>query len=230
LRQLPSLKVLHIQGAPAIKSVGYEFQASSSLAVVGGDGTTATSEAFPNLAHLILEGLSEWEEWDWEEQATVDVTAGTMAMAMPALEVLAIRNCKLRCLPRGLANSKRHALRQLYLYELTNLTSVDNFPSVVDLDVLDCPELKRISGLSRLHKIRIVRCPNLEVLEGVPALDSLRLNDATMETLPAYLPCVNPRYLSLSCNKKLSESLLSPGSSEWNKISHIGKRDISYYE
>jgi len=100
----------------------------------------------------------------------------------------------------------------------------------VDLDVLDCPELKRISGLSRLHKIRIVRCPNMEVLEGVLALDSLRLNDATMETLPAYLPRVNPRNLSLSCNKKLYESLSSPGSSEWNKISHIGKRDISYYE
>jgi len=178
LRQLPSLKVLHIQGAPAIKSVGYEFQA---LAAVGGDGTIATSVAFPNMSHLFLEGLFEWEEWDWEEQATVEVTAGTMAM--PALELLTIRNCKLSCLPSGLANSKRHALRQLNLYELANLTSVGNLPSVVDLEVHDCPKLKRINGLFRLHKIWIIRCPNMEVLEGVPALDSLRLSDATVTPL-----------------------------------------------
>ncbi|OEL38445.1 hypothetical protein BAE44_0000536, partial [Dichanthelium oligosanthes] len=56
-------------------------------------------------------------------------------------------------------------LRELRLYELTNLTSVENFPSFVELDVFDCPELKRISGLSRLHKIRILRCPNVEVEE-----------------------------------------------------------------
>ena len=81
-------------------------------------------------------------------------------------------------------------------------------------------------GLSRLHKIRIIRCPNLEVLEGVPALDSLVLYDATMEALPGYLQAVNPRYLKLNCNKKLYESLSSPGCSEWNKISHIRKHDI----
>ena len=114
---------------------------------------------------------------------------------MPYLERLYIENCKLRCLPPGLANNKRHALREL------NLASVENFPSVVELDVFDCPELKRINGLFMLHKIRIIRCPNVEVLEGVPALDSLELEDATMEALPGYLPGVNPRYLSLYCNK-----------------------------
>jgi Leucine-rich repeat (LRR) protein len=226
LHQLPSLKILAIKDAPAIKRVGYEFQASSSLTAVGRGGTAATSAAaFPSLTHLILQGLCEWEEWDWVEQATVDVTAGTMAM--PCLERLYIRNCKLRCLPPGLANSKRHALRELRLYEITNLVFVENFPSVVELDVFDCPELKRISGLSRLHKIRIVRCPNLEVLQGVPALDTLMLNDATMEALPGYLPGVNPRYFEVVCCKKLYESLSSPGTSvEWNKISHIRNRNI----
>jgi len=129
-------------------------------------------------------------------------------------------------LPPGLANSKRHALRELYLYEITNLASMENFPSVVKLDVFDCPEPKRISGLFTLHKIRIQRCPNMEVLEGVPALDSLVLYDATMEALPGYLPGVNPRYLEVDCSMELYESLSTPGSSEWNKISHIGKHNI----
>ncbi|OEL25740.1 hypothetical protein BAE44_0013241 [Dichanthelium oligosanthes] len=150
-------------------------------------------------------------------------------MAMPALNRLTIDNCKLRCLPPGLANSKRLALRSLNVYQLSYLTSVENFPSVVELDVFDCPELKRISGLSRLCKIRIIRCPKLEALEDVPALDSVVLEDATMESLPGYLQAVNPRYLQLACSKKLYKSL-SSGSSECNKISHIRKLNIGYLE
>jgi hypothetical protein len=103
-----------------------------------------------------LIGLYEWEEWEWndcEEHRDVET-----AIAMPCLERLKIENCKLSHLPPGLASSKRHALRELYLYELSNLTHVENFPSVVKLDVFDCPELKRISGLAMLQKIRIVRC------------------------------------------------------------------------
>ncbi|KAL6908013.1 hypothetical protein ACP4OV_002183 [Aristida adscensionis] len=111
----------------------------------------------------------------------------------------------------------------------TNLTSVENFPSVVDLDEFDCPELKRISRLSRLQKISIFSCPKVEVLEDFPVLDSLELKDRTSETLPGYLPSVNPRYLVLSCNKKLFDSLVpGRGSSEWDKISHIKKRNIKY--
>ncbi|RLN34997.1 putative disease resistance protein RGA3 [Panicum miliaceum] len=224
--RLPSLKALNIVGAPAIKSVGFEFQASSSVAVRGG-GSADTSAAFPKLTSIHLEGLREWEEWDWEEQA-VDVTGD--AMAMPALEELTIKNCKLSCLPRGLATSRRHALRGLYLYKLTNLISVENFPSVVQLDVFVCPALKRISGLSRLHKIRIVRCANVEALEGVPSLDSLVLWDATMEALPGYLQAVSPRYIDLKCSKNLYESINSGSSSECNKISHMAKHDIDYIE
>ncbi|KAL6908017.1 hypothetical protein ACP4OV_002187 [Aristida adscensionis] len=147
---------------------------------------------------------------------------------MPALERLVIDNCKLSCLPPGLANSKRHALRELFLYKITNLTSVENFPSVVHLDVFDCPDLKRISGLSRLQKIRIIRCSNLDVLEGVPVLDSLLLEDTTMETLPGYLQAVKPRYLDLICSRDLYASLKSGTSSELEKINHIRSGNIDY--
>jgi hypothetical protein len=179
------------------------------------------SAPFPKLRELFLNGLCEWEELEWNdcEETTI---------AMPCLGKLQIHNCKLSCLPPGLVSSKTRTLRELYLFELSNLTHVENFPSVVKLDVFDCPELKRISGLPMLQKIRIVRCPKLEVLEGVPALDSLQLYDATMDTLPEYLRAAKPRHLSLSCNKKLQESCLLPGSFEGNKISHIGKRNIGY--
>ncbi|CAM0149576.1 unnamed protein product [Urochloa decumbens] len=224
---LPCLEMLAIEDVPAVKRIGSEFQAP--------DGDTAAALAlalpFPRLRRLQLLGLCGWEEWEWNDDGCEELQGSAKAtIAMPCLERLYIRNCKLSCLPPGLASINRHALRELWLYALSNLTSVENFPSVVDLDVFGCPELKRISGLSKLHKIRIVCCTNLGVLEGVPSLDSLVLWDATLETLPSYLPAVSPRYLSLSCNKKLYGSLSSPGSSECNKISHIGKRDISCLE
>ncbi|CAD6255583.1 unnamed protein product [Miscanthus lutarioriparius] len=204
---LPSLEGLTITDAPVIKRIGPQFQASSSVAA--GGSTASTSAPFPKLRNLQLIGLCEWEEWEWnncEEHRDVET-----AIAMPCLERLQIQNCKLSCLPPGLASTKRRTLRELWLYKLTNLTHVENIPSVVKLDVFDCPELKKISGLSMLQKIRIVRCPKLEVLEGVAALDSLVLEDATMDTLPDYLRAVNPRYLELYCNKKLHESSSSPG-------------------
>ncbi|WVZ48867.1 hypothetical protein U9M48_000263 [Paspalum notatum var. saurae] len=201
---LPSLEVLTINDAPNIKCVGREFQAPSSL--VPRDSAVALAP-FPKLNTLQLTGLPKCKIWEWnecEEQGAVKAT-----MAMPCLEVLKIDNSKLSFLPPRLANSNRHALIVLLLYELTNLAVVENFPWVVKLDVFDCPELKTISGLSRLQKIRLVRCPNLLVLEGVPALDSMVLSDGRMEALPNYLSDVNPRYLKLKCSKKLHKSLSS---------------------
>jgi hypothetical protein len=226
---LPCLEGLVINDVPTVKRIGQEFQRPSSLPA--GD-TTAVALApppFPKLRDLQLKGLCEWEEWEWNEDDGCEAEQQGSAkdtMAMPCLEHLTIKNCKLSCLPPGLASVKRLALRQLNLYDLTNLTYVENFPWVVELDVFRCPELRRISGLSRLHKIRIVRCPKLEVLEGVPSLDSLVLEDATLEAVPGYLQGVNPRYLKLKCSKKMCELLLSQGSSEQNKISHIGKHNI----
>ncbi|WVZ48868.1 hypothetical protein U9M48_000264 [Paspalum notatum var. saurae] len=199
---LPCLEALSIQGAPAIEKIGPEFQSPSSLSV---------ASSFPCLTTLYLQGLCQWKEWEWEEQGE-DETAAQVMMAMSMLKILVVNNCKLCCLPPGLASSKRHALRELYLYDLTNLASVENFPSVVKLDVFYCPKLKRISGLSRLQSIRIFRCRNVEVLEGVASLDSMEMEDAAMETLPEYLTTVNLRYLKLTCSKKLRESLLTASS------------------
>ena len=66
---LPSLESLITKGAPAIKSVGPEFQSPSSLAVGVCIVTARSVVGFPNLATLRLAGFCEWEEWDWKEQA-----------------------------------------------------------------------------------------------------------------------------------------------------------------
>jgi len=96
----------------------------------------------------------------------------------------------------------------------------------VELQVFDCLELRRISNLCKLQKIEILYCPNVEVLEGVPSLDSMEMEDRTMETVPEYVATVRPRYLKLTCSKELYESLLTGSSSEYDKISHIKSRTI----
>ncbi|CAL4991346.1 unnamed protein product [Urochloa decumbens] len=243
---LPSLEVLTIRNAPAIKHIGPEFQVTFSLVASFSDDT---SPPFPKLRRLQLDCLREWEEWEWNDSEDSkgvkfrkdvqwrhlshypDHSALTspLDIAMPSLETLHIKHCRLSCLPPGLANSKRHALRELYLYDIRNLTSVVNFPSVVELDVFRCPEIRRIADLSRLQRITIVHCPSLEVLEGVPELDSIVLKDPTMVTLPGYLRGVSPRYLDLLCRKKLHDSIVSGSSTECDKISHINTRGTNYY-
>ncbi|WVZ50383.1 hypothetical protein U9M48_001641 [Paspalum notatum var. saurae] len=206
LRRLPNLDTIIIRIAPAIKYVSPEFQQQT-------DNTFAVS--FPRLQWLCLDRFSNWDKWDWE-----DVEAMEEAMSMPDLKTLLINNCKLYYLPPGLASSKRRALKRLRLRGLGNVSSVNNFPSVVELELLNCPKLKKINGFFLVQKITIVHCPNLEVIEGVRVLDILVLEDATMETLPGYLRSVNPRYFYLRCNKKLCEYLV-PGTNEWDKICHI---------
>ena len=66
----------------------------------------------------------------------------------------------------------------------------------------------------------------MEVLGGVSSLDSMEMEDGTMETVPEYVTTVRPRYLKLTCSKELYESLLTGSSSEYDKISHIKSRTI----
>uniref|UniRef100_A0A8R7TPK0 Disease resistance R13L4/SHOC-2-like LRR domain-containing protein n=1 Tax=Triticum urartu TaxID=4572 RepID=A0A8R7TPK0_TRIUA len=154
--RIHGLETLRITHAPAIEHVGPDFQTHDGGA------------AFPNLRKLVWSRLSGWKLWDWEAESKV--------IAMPALEYLKLRDCKLPRLPPGLASDHRYNLRIIELVELTLLEYVENFPSVVELKVYNCPELKRMSGLSKLRTVHICDCPKLELLEGVLALDSMELD------------------------------------------------------
>jgi hypothetical protein len=57
-----------------------------------------------------------------------------------------------------MANGSKQDLRVLAQYEVTNLTHAENFRLVEGVDVFDFPQLKRISGLPLMQKIRIFRC------------------------------------------------------------------------
>jgi hypothetical protein len=201
LSQLPCLEHLQIRRAPVIKRVGLEFlQPNNQVGVV-----------FPRLQRLTFEKMVEWEEWEWEEQVK----------AMPILETLKLKMCKLSRVPPGLAFHTK-ALKELCIYDVKNLSSLENFTSVVRLDVFTNTHLERISNLPKLQKLVIVKCPKLKVLEGMPALQRLNLEDYVMETVPRYLQDVNPRHLLLDCSLSLLTYIAAgKPSPEWDKLNHI---------
>jgi hypothetical protein len=133
------------------------------------------------LEELYVDGMVEWEEWTWEEQVK----------AMPMLESFKLNLCKLSHMPPGLAFHSR-ALKEFYIYDVKNQSSLENFTSVVHLHVLRNTDLERISNLPKLQKLVIFMCPKIKVLDGIPALQRLTLGDYDMETVPWYLQDVNP--------------------------------------
>ncbi|KAF7077325.1 hypothetical protein CFC21_081885 [Triticum aestivum] len=208
LCQLPCLEFLQIYHAPAIKRVGHEFLLSyhgqnpyPSQAVV----------SFLRLHTMKLMRMVEWEEWKWEDQM----------QAFPSLKELILFECKLSCLPPGLASHAR-ALNVLSLQQVEGLISVENITSLIELQVIENFDLERITNLPRLQKLTVTHCPKLKVLEGVPALQRLMLEDDDMETLPEYMGSINPRRLELYCILSLLASMaMAQSSPEWDKFSHI---------
>ncbi|KAF0896661.1 hypothetical protein E2562_026774 [Oryza meyeriana var. granulata] len=207
---LPSLQFFQVYRAPAIKRVGPEFvtmQPSSSQ--------RRHAHAFPRLKTMILTGMVEWEEWEWDQQLNT-------VQAMPALEELVLDNCKLRRLPPGLS-SQATALTSMDLDNIKQLNSVEGFASLVKLELFDNPDLERVASLPRLQKLVIVRCPKMMALEEVPELQRLELHDDDMEELPGYLlKDVSPKHLLLDCSLELLTSIaVGESSPEWSKLSHI---------
>ncbi|KAL6653894.1 hypothetical protein ACP70R_008818 [Stipagrostis hirtigluma subsp. patula] len=193
---LPSLERLYIDTAWSIKRVGQEFQGTS-----GG-------KSFPRLQFLRLRDLPEWEEWEWEEG--LGCSRGSQdRIAMPELQQFGIVGCKLSRLPPGLASSSRSNLTELGLVDVPRITAVENFPSVVKLDLCSCQRLKIIRGFPRLQIACINYCPVLELLEAGRALDTVYLIDPIMVTLPEYIWSLRPRIFNLFCHPKLAKLLSS---------------------
>ncbi|XP_052155171.1 putative disease resistance protein RGA4 [Oryza glaberrima] len=210
LCRLPSLYYFQLTHAPAIKRVGPEF-----LTILPSSSQLRQAHAFPRLKRMILIGMVEWEEWEWDQQLN-------SVHAMPALEELVIENCKLRRLPPGLS-SQATALTSLYLRNIQQLNSVESFASLVKLEVYDNPNLESITSLNRLQKLVIDGCPKMRILEGVPELLRLELKDLDMEELPGYLlQSVSPRHLLLDCSLEMLTAI-STGESgpEWSKLSRV---------
>uniref|UniRef100_J3LRU6 NB-ARC domain-containing protein n=1 Tax=Oryza brachyantha TaxID=4533 RepID=J3LRU6_ORYBR len=202
--ELPFLDHLWIENAPAIEHIGHE------LLLPPLHGSTV---AFPKLKTLGFKKMWKWETWEWKDQVR----------AMPVLERFSISNCKLKYIPHGLACQAR-ALKSLYLESVRHLVSVENFPSLVDLQLIENPKVEKISNNPSLKNIYIWECPRLSVLEELPSLNSIYWWDLTAETLPEYFGVPMLKKLFVHCNQGLLRLLsLQDTTSEWGKIQHVSQ-------
>ncbi|TVU45628.1 hypothetical protein EJB05_05119 [Eragrostis curvula] len=227
LGQLPFLDFLWIKRAPSVQCIGHDFVVPCSGGEGDGKGEAPAGQlvgrrqphrlsrdtrvAFPKLRTLGFVVMPGLREWDWEEQVS----------GMPVLDILTIGNCKLECLPPGLAHHARQ-LRKLNLRNVQRLVSVENFPSVVELKLNSNPKLERISNCPSLQKIDIATCPAVKLLEGVPSLRSMEWWDLHAEALPQYIQETPLSKLRVDCSPSLLKLIsLKDASSEWGKISHV---------
>ncbi|VAH96196.1 unnamed protein product [Triticum turgidum subsp. durum] len=226
LCMLPCLEYLSVNEAPAIKHVGSEFvqphihshRTSSQVAATFPRlqkmhrPSYQLAATFPKLQKLHFHGMEEWEEWIWE----------TEVKAMPLLEDLRITSCKLGRMPPGLMS---HAmdLKKLEIWSVQGLHSLENFVSVVELNLYDIPQLVNISNLPKLQKLTINYCAEVETVQEMAALRRLELSIFDYQSqLPVYLRTVKPSHLLLTCSLDVLTSMAEgESSSEWDKFRHI---------
>ncbi|XBI78302.1 hypothetical protein VPH35_088023 [Triticum aestivum] len=176
------LECLEVNRAPAIKRVGPEFLRPYSHHHHAPFQAVAP---FPRLNKMIFRKMVEWEE---------------EVQAMPVLEELIIHGCKLRRIPLGLNFS---SIVELDLYDLTELTSISNFPKLQKLVVNCCPKLESLQEMTALRRLVLTVCYNEKRLQ-------------------LFLPTVKPSHLLLDCSPEVLASMaVGKSGAEWDKFSHM---------
>ncbi|XP_039142118.1 putative disease resistance protein RGA4 isoform X3 [Dioscorea cayenensis subsp. rotundata] len=147
LGQLPQLKFLEIDGATAVVSIGPEF--------LGNYNGEPTEIAFPKLEILILDNMSNWEEWSLisGEEEDNEHESSKPLMFFPHLKSISIAKCpKLKALPSGL---NRVNIPKLFIRGAHSLSRVSHLPTLKELVVIDCPMLECVEKLESLQSLKV---------------------------------------------------------------------------
>ncbi|XP_073001833.1 putative disease resistance protein RGA3 isoform X2 [Typha latifolia] len=176
LGQLPHLRSLTIEGALSVVMVGLEFLGNRVRMGL------AIATVFPKLEFLSLEKMPNWEEWSLGEE----IEEGAQSL-LPRLKKLNLINClKLRALPEQLKHATM--LQTLHIEGAHSLRAVENLPSLTQwLRIIESNNIERVSNLPQLREFILERLPALSCVQNLDALQSLYLEDESMEGLPEWM-------------------------------------------
>ncbi|WOH09434.1 hypothetical protein DCAR_0728891 [Daucus carota subsp. sativus] len=249
LSHLPKLREILIFGMHNVKVIGRDFcgglaSTSSGLSDSGSVKTVATM--YPSLTTLVLQGLSNLEEWLEPNISTGD-EGQNMVPVFPKLEVLKIERCsKLRMIPNTLFLFSK--LRELVI---TNLDSSEiletmsrKISSLVNLRLRSIrdrnggsssnvyyliEELLKTNSLS-LKTLNLDNCPGLKfltigiVLEELEVSDCLNLTSINVvegglkHLIIGRCPSLSELVFVPSTRSRLEKMILGPFSEDLNEF------------
>ncbi|XP_072956320.1 putative disease resistance protein RGA3 isoform X2 [Typha angustifolia] len=187
LGQLPYLRYLKITRALAVVTIGLEFLGNGVR--VGLDVATA----FPKLEFLIFQQMPNWEDWSLGEEVEKNASIGekiapsSSPLLLPRLRCLELTDCpKLRALPEGLKHAT--VLQDFRINGAHSLRAVENFPSLSQwLVIEESSNIERVTNLPQLRELQVVRSPALSCVQSLDALQTLYVEDESMEYLPEWV-------------------------------------------
>ncbi|XP_064956539.1 protein RECOGNITION OF PERONOSPORA PARASITICA 7-like isoform X2 [Musa acuminata AAA Group] len=189
LGQLPSLKVLHIEGMPAVKKVGDGFF-----------GSRDESKCFPSLEELTFRDMPQWEEWSWADGRQLFPCLRKLQIErcprlkrlppLPPLQTLHLHEVGLTELPglregiHGGGNCITASLSTLRIRKCPNLRNLEegllshSLPNIRYIEIEECAELmwqpvKGFKELTSLGILSIRSCPNLLSMTEIKDVDIL---------------------------------------------------------
>ncbi|CAL9116061.1 unnamed protein product, partial [Musa acuminata var. zebrina] len=173
LGQLPGLKVLHIEGMPAVKKVGDGFF-----------GSRDESKCFPSLEELTFRDMPQWEEWSWADGRQL----------FPCLRKLQIERCpRLKRMPPlptsveslSLCEVGLEVINLVDIPECEELPCLGQLPGLKVLHIEGMPAVKKVgdgffgsrdeSNLEVINLVDIPECEELPCLGQLPGLKVLHI-------------------------------------------------------
>ncbi|KAJ1702061.1 hypothetical protein LUZ63_001840 [Rhynchospora breviuscula] len=215
LGQLQHLKCLRIIGARSIVSIGPEFMGT----VIS--GRSNLRPCFPKLEFLRIEEMPNWEKWSFIDQVPEKF--------FPSLLKIDIVYCpKLKALPDQLKHIS--SLEELYLSGLQEIRKIENLTAHFESIRIRNSSCEKLSNIPAVQHLSLVGCSALRCVENLDALQSLYLEDETVEHLPEWLPGLinqhhsnNDMKLDFLCNMTVLQRCLL-GGQDWpiiEQFSHI---------
>ncbi|KAJ4812101.1 Disease resistance protein (CC-NBS-LRR class) family [Rhynchospora pubera] len=173
LGQLQHLKYLRIIGARSIMSIGPEFMGTAI------SGMSNLPPCFPKLEFLRIEEMPNWEEWSFMDQVPEKF--------FPSLLKIDIDNCpKLKALPAQLKHI--NTLEEFLISGLQGIREIENLTSHFKWVCIGNSNCEKISNMPGAKHLSLIGCSALRCVENLDALQSLYLEDETVDHIPEWLP------------------------------------------